>query len=213
MAAVANVSAFHDWLIGQDLSPKTATVYSAMIDYGKRRGDVAQAVRIAHTQGTLKVVRAAVGWWSRWTRDRRVLRRTLELSRKQVRVMKTNTVTEKERTVLCARLHYLEEPYRSAMVIVACSGLRLRQAFGITREQAEIGSNERVPLGDDFWLPPEDVQQAFRVLVRYGAWEHIMDLFGRSYIHAYQQVAHILHHECRRAGLRRIRPAELGRTS
>lgn len=212
MASAANVSEFRDWLLDQDLSEKTATVYSAMIHYGQRQGDVAKAVRIAHSRGTLKVVRAAVGWWSRWTHDRRVLRRAQVLSLQQVCVMKSNAVTEEERAVLCARLQRLEEPYRSAMVVVACSGLLLRHAFSITREQAEIGTTERVPIGEESWQPSEDVQQAFRVLVSYGAWEHIMDLFGRSYIHAYQQVAHILRHECRRAGIRRIRPAELGRS-
>jgi hypothetical protein len=214
-----DATTFRDWLIEQDLSAHTADVYASMIDYGRRHGDVTAAVLTANSKGTLKVVKSAVRWWSRWTGDRRALGRVRALARKQIAQAHVVLISDEERAKLCTRLRWLEEPYRSAMVVIACSGLRLNVVLGLSREQAEVGKDERVPIlgvsGDvinDGWLAPPDVQQAFRELLKY-AWVSLQDVLGRDYFHAYRQVAAILRHECRRAGIRRIKPAELGRSS
>jgi len=212
-----NVAVFRDWLVEhQDLAPRTATVYASVIDYGQRNGDVAAAVTTARSLCTLRVVKAAVRWWSRWTGDRRATRRVRELARYQLRLAKVKRVTDEEREKLAACVRLLEEPYRSVMLVIVSSRLPLRTVFGLSREQLEVGATERVPLlgassVETMWLPSEEVQQSFRVLGEYGGWERLRDLAGRDYFHAYRQVAAILRQECRRAGIRRLRPAELGR--
>lgn len=214
--AAADTVLFRDWLTRVNgLSERTATVYAAMIDYGQRRGDVTAAISSAKSRGTIKVVQAAVRWWSKWTGDRRAALRARLLARERKLPRWVKPVTPEEREKLREQVGMLEEPYRSAMTIV-CSGLRLRAAFLLSREMAEIGRTQRIPLQygpEEYWLPPPEVQAAFKVLLEYGGWECVRDLFGRDYFHAYRQVADILRETCKAAGIRRIRPAELGRAA
>lgn len=213
--AVADTAVFRDWLIRVNgLGDRTATVYAALINYGQRHGDVTAAIGTARSTGTLKVVQAAVRWWSKWTGDRKVVRRAKLLARERKLQKWIKPVTVEEREKLNSQIRMIEEPYRSAMVVVACSGLRLRAAFLLSRELVEIGRTQRIPLmygPVEYWTPQQAVQEAFKVLLEYGGWELVRDLFGRDYFHAYGQVAEILREACKSAGVRRIRPAELGR--
>ena len=217
MKDMANTAIFRDWLIRVNgLGDRTATVYAALINYGQRHGDVTAAVGTAKSKGTLDVVQAAVRWWCKWTGDRTAVRRARLLAKERKLQKWIKPVTAEEREKLDAQIQKLEEPYRSAMCVVACSGLRLRAAFLLSRELVEIGRTQRIPLmygPVEYWTPQQTVREAFKVLLAYGGWECIRDMFGRDYFHAYGQVAGILRETCKAAGIRRIRPAELGRAA
>jgi hypothetical protein len=215
---------FGDWLAREcGLAEHTADVYMAMVDFGRKRGNVLLAVEKARTRSSLRVATAALRLWSRWTGDVRLANRVERIaSRRRIKtgasVRRIVTITDEERRALLAMIHRkLEEPYRSTMTMVVASGLRLATILTLTRTQVEVGCTERVPIlgGRDrevvgLWLPPPETREAFCTLPQFGGWTRIQELFGRDYIHAYRQVRVLLHYVCRKAGTRQVRPSELG---
>lgn len=219
MSSAPSSDEFREWLTHErGLATRTAEVYSQMIDFGRKRGDVLLAVRKARTKGSLRVATAAVRLWGNWTRDTRLVARATQIARRRdVGETIVKHVTEEERTGLVNSLPRVEEPYQSAMTVVILSGLRLATILDLSRTQAEIGCSERIPIigphGDvlGYWLAPTRVQEAFCTLLQYGGWERMQDLFGRDYLHAYKQIRILLRYLSRKSGIRSIRPTEMVR--
>lgn len=214
----ADIASFRSWLAQQGKSQRTAEVYAAMVEFGRRRGKVTLAVERARTKGSLSVAAAALRAWACWIGDQKLNRRVVRIAcRRHVEGSVVASISNDERKALLSAIARLEEPYRSSMTVVVGSGLRLGTVLNLSRTQVEIGCSERVPLtGTDgtvvsLWPPPAEVQDAFSALVRFGGWETIQDLFGRDYRHAYRQIRVLLRYVCRKAGTRRIKPSELAK--
>lgn len=214
-----SVAAFQSWLTDvKGLAAHTAEVYAGMVDFGLRRGKVLTAVRRARTRGSLKVATAAVRAWGQWTGNPRLAARaSTEARKRKVKATIVSYATEEERAKLVQDgIRRLEEPYRSTMVVLATSGLRLPCVLDLSRIQVEAGRAEQVPIPGPqaktgWWSPPDEVRAAFHTLSQYGGWDILRDLFGRDYTHAYFQIRTILHFTCRKAKIRYLRPTELGR--
>jgi hypothetical protein len=215
----ADVASYRDWLVGErKLAERTANVNAAMIDLGKRNGSVVSILKRARTKGTLTVASAAVVLWGRWSHDDRLLRRAKTVAaRRGMEETVVPIVTDDERQKLLRKVARLEEPYRSAMTVVVCSGLKLGTAFDLSRVLVDVARTEQVPLpareGCDgvMWRAPDSIVPSCDVLLTYGGWERLQDVFGRDYSAAYKQLRILLRFLCRKAGLRQIRPSELGR--
>jgi hypothetical protein len=208
---------FRDWLINvRELAPRTAHVYAGMVGFGLRRGDPLFAVKHARTRGSLDVAVASLHAWGDYREDKGIGDRADRIARgRKVGSGIVQHATEEERKVLHDRLDCLEEPYRSALLVVTESGLRFGMVLSMGRMQVEVAAEgQRVPLisGDevvDMWLSPEPLIASFHNLLAFGGWEKLQDLLGRDYAHAYRQVRIILRHECRVGKIRNIRPGEL----
>lgn len=213
----ADTASFRSWLTENGRAESTAEVYAAMVDFGQKRGNVLLAVQKARTRGSLAVAAAALRAWGDWIGDERLAERVNRIvRRREVKATTVNHITDEERRLLLEAIQHIEEPYRSAMTVVVGSGLRLSTVLDLSRTQVEVGCTERVPIigprssVTGLWLPPPEVQAAFCALTQYGAWVRMRDLFGRDYQHAYQQIRVLLHYACRKAGIRQVKPSELG---
>jgi hypothetical protein len=214
---------FRAWLVDRKLlSDRTAEVYAAMVDFGLRRGDPLIAVRKARTKGSLRVAHASLRLWSEWTKNEKISTqadRIVRTRRQEVGEGNVRHVTSVEREKLLTVVRGLEEPYRSAMLIIVGSEHRLGPILDLDRVQAD-GAAHGEPvlfLSEDTvvstWTPDAELRTAFAILGGYGSWERVQDLLGRSYQHAYTQLRILLRGCCRKAGIRSVKPGELTATS
>jgi integrase len=210
------MQAFCSWLAQNGRTQRTAEVYAAMVEFGQKRGNVLLAVRKARTRGSLAVAAAALRAWGDWTGNEGLARQVARIVRsRKVKATIVSYITDQERATLMEQARKIEEPYRSAMTVLIGSGLRLGTVLDLSRPQVEAGCTERVPIVGSrkvvigLWLPSPEVREAFCALTQFGTWARLQDLFGRDYPHAYQQIRVLLHHLCRKAGIRQVKPSEL----
>lgn len=215
-----DVVGFQDWLVrSRGVTRSTAYIYSRFVARASSPGGIQGVAAWLHHPGGRAVALAAARRWGEWSGDTGLMTR---LRRAATRyrgrpVRHRIPATPDEVSRLLPLVEQLDDPYRSAVIVLVLSGLKLSWVFALTRDQLELACAGPVPIpmdsrsasGDSVWDPCPRVRQAAKLLVEYSGWSRLRDLFGRDYMAAYWDVRYLLRRLSKEAGLsRRLLPGD-----
>lgn len=206
-------------------TPRTTHTYATRMNRALHEGNPLSVLRRAENTSDWSLALSAVLAWARWKSDEQLKLLAHDITNPEVPPKETKPPTKNEwNRVVKAISNGIQEPQRSALLLLAESGLRIgSDLFHVTRMHAILAqTNEEIRIiqkgrkGRD-WTISDREKELLRILLEDTRWHLIRDLFDRHRLtenfserlrneSAYYEAKRLLHAACAAAGVPYIRP-------
>jgi len=208
-------------------TPATARTYTNGVAHLLRQGPdlVTMLARAtAPEQGPTarwNTLRSATLAWAAWKSDDDMAARLREIKPPPITYRETKPPSTEQWDHIVTSAECLPEPRRSAVLLLAVSGLRIGEVFLLTRRQVELGiTNREIAIYQKGsrtrdWAPSTRDRALLAQLIRKPGWNVLRDVFDTSapdvtdrqrYAAAYHEVRKTLRSVCVAAGVDYVRP-------
>ena len=211
-------------------SARTIHLYSATADRVLRnyQGDFLRALREIQSPMWHTLYCTALAWM-RWKNDLTGARAVQDTFPPPASCRETKSVDRADWKRITEAITTLPEPYRSGLLLITTSGLRINDVFRITYTHANLAqTNHELTIyqkGDRLrdWTPSSDQRKALKALLAF-QWRTLQDVFDsrvqdntltdtQHYSAAYYQVEKLLRKVCKNVGVEYVRPHRFRHTA
>lgn len=201
---------YREALEAKGFAEQTVTAYVRCIRYAREHNDLLAPIRDAKSKAKWRIAYSAVIAYAKiaFMDVDDIKARAKRIDKPMKRPEETRPIPEDDyKKIVRAIILALDEPKRSAIFVLATSGLRMGDVFRVTRDQAaKLGQGKAVDIWqkrsrERLWAPADPVVRALRNLARRPNWEILRDVFGGSYESAARSVRDCLHLVAKTAGV------------
>lgn len=206
-------------------TPRTAHAYALAVGMLLRGGsDLAAALAAYEPSPRWTTLRSALLAWAAWRKDEGLAARLRAIQPPPVNYRETKPPSEDDwDRIVASAAERVAEPRRSALLLVATSGLRINEVFQLTRGQVGLGvTNREIAIYQKGartrdWAPSTQDRILLRNLAAVEGWRILRDVFDptqpgetpteqQRYDAAYHEVRKTLRAVCAAAGVDYVRP-------